>query len=434
MTLYTILHTLWSIVGIVYILRFSFSPASTWAWSLAMIICPSVTTLAAWLALRRTTFATSPTHAPHHSRLQRAIANLVDGELSTRNHVTALHNADATFSSIIRDIQHARREIIFEYYIIDNDHVGEAILSLLCRRAHAGVMVKITYDAFGSWRLKRSTIQQLKQSGILLQRFGAPRFPFIEPAIHRRNHRKIVLIDREILYLGGINIASRYLGRGKFGSWRDDHIRIEGETAQKAIKHLAPNSKVDLRRRAVASLCPAQLIYPTHHTPTIALQYIFQEAFATARHTIRISTPYFIPPTTLLDSICAAAQSGVEVTLITPARCDIPLVGVASMPALRRCAESGVKLFRYKEGFMHSKVIIIDDAICIIGSANMDYRSLRYNIEVAAVIYNKNLARHYAEQFTLDLTLCQPIGAELRQRSLLSAIKEGAAQLLAPLL
>lgn len=434
MTLYTILHTLWSIVGIIYVFRGSFSPASAWAWSLAMIIAPPISTLALWLTRCRTTFSPRCSHAPHYNRLQRSIATLALGELTTRNHITALHNAEQTYTSLIRDLQHARREIIFEFYIIDDDHIGSTILALLCRRARSGVKVKIIYDAVGSWRLSKKSINTLKQSGIELQRFGPPRFPYLSPDLHRRNHRKIVLIDREILYVGGINIASRYLGEGRLGYWRDDHIRIEGEAAQKAIRQIAPTRKDSFRRRTTASLCPMQFIYPSQQSPTIAMQYIFQEAFSSARHSIRISTPYFLPPASLLDSICSAAQSGVEVTLIIPSRSDIALIDCGSMPSLRRAVASGVKLFRYKDGFLHSKVIIIDDSTSIIGSANMDYRSLRYNLEAAAVAYNKGLARHYMEQFMQDVAHSTAVVPRDLHSSFLGRIKEGAAQLIAPLL
>lgn len=434
MTLYTILHTLWSIAGIIYVLRGSFSPASAWAWCLAMIIAPPISTLVLWLTRCRTTFSPRCSHAPHYNRLQRSIATLALGELTTRNHITALHNAEQTYSAIIRDLQHARREIIFEYYIIDDDHIGSTILTLLCRRARAGVRVKIIYDAVGSWRLSKKSINTLKQSGVELQRFGPPRFPYLSPDLHRRNHRKIVRIDREILYVGGINIASRYLGKGKLGHWRDDHIRIEGEAAQKAIRQIAPTLKDSFRRRTTASLCPMQFIYPSQQSPTIAMQYIFQEAFSSARHSIRISTPYFLPPASLLDSICSAAQSGVEVTLIIPSRSDITLIDYGSRHALRRVVASGVKLFRYKDGFLHSKVIIIDDSTSIIGSANMDYRSLRYNLEAAAVVYNKALARHYAEQFMQDVTHSTAVVPRDLRSSTLGRIKEGVAQLFAPLL
>lgn len=434
MTLYTILHTGWSIAGIIYVLRHSFSPVSAWAWCLAMIVAPPFATLILWLTHYDTTFSKQHLRTPHYNRLQRAIATLTQGELTTRNHVTALHNADSTYASIIRDLQHARYEIIFEYYIIDNDHIGSAILALLCRRARAGVRVKIIYDAVGSWRLKGATIKNLKQCGIELKCFRSPRFPFLNSTIHRRNHRKIILIDREILYVGGINIASRYLGRGRHGAWRDDHIRIEGEAAQKATRQIAPSAKGNFRRRATTTLCPMQLIYPSQDSPTIALQYIFQEAFAAARHSILISTPYFLPPTSLLDSICSAAQCGIEVTLIIPSRSDIALIDRGSMPVLRRAVASGVKLFRYKEGFLHSKVVIIDDSISIIGSANMDYRSLRYNLEAAAVIYNKGLAHHYAEQFMQDVVHSTSVTSHDLRSSTLGHIKEGVAQLFAPLL
>ena len=434
MTLYFILHTAWSILGVMYILRCTFPPATSWAWSLAMVICPYVTTLVFWLTLCPAPRADKILCIRHYNRLQRVVATLTGANMSARNKVTALHNANATFSAIIRDLQHAREEIIFEYYIIDNDYIGSTIISLLSRRARAGVRVKITYDAVGSWRLDKKVRSQMQHDGIELQCYGALRFPFLTPSSHRRNHRKIIIIDRQILYMGGINIASRYMGGGKLGFWRDDHIRIEGEAATKVVGYMYHASNVELRRKLPQSLCQIQFISTSDATSPSALKYIFMEVVGAARHAIRISTPYFLPPSSLLDSVCMAAQSGIVVELIVPAKTDVALINWASMVALRRCVECGVKVYRYTEGFLHSKVIVVDDAVVVVGSANMDYRSMCYNHEAVAIAYNKSLANHYIEQFTLDVANSRLVDRAELQTSSLLRIKEGVAQLFAPLL
>ena len=434
MTLYFILHTLWSIFGVIFILRCSFSPASSWAWCLAMALCPWVATLMLWLTLPSASCMTNISYSRHYNRLQRAVETLTNGRLSTRNQITALHNANATFSAIIRDLQRAQEEIIFEYYIIDNDYIGSTILSLLGRKARAGVRVKIIYDAIGSWRLDKKLLSQMKNSGIELRCYNALHFPYLLPSSHRRNHRKIILIDRRILYLGGINIASRYLGHSEIGFWRDDHLRIEGEAAYKAAMYMFPNEKTSVRKRLSSSICPMQFVCTSAHSSPSVLLYIFMETLGAARHSIRISTPYFLPPSSVLDSICMAAQSGVEVELIVPAKTDVALINWASMPALRRCAEYGVKIYRYEGGFLHSKVIVVDSSITIVGSANMDYRSIYYNLEVAAIIYNKPLAKHYDLQFDSDVAHSRRVDILQLQSSTFARIKEGVAQLVAPLL
>ena len=434
MTLYYILHIVWGAVGIGYVLNSSLTPSKRWAWMLAMVICPAIATLLFWLTTLRHTHRATISHAPHYNRLQRTIIALTDSAITTRNQTTALHNAETTFSSIIRDLQHAREEIIFEYYIIDNDYLGSTIISLLCRRARAGVKVKIIYDAVGSWRLSNTLLNKMRESGIELHRFGKPCFPFLSPSCHRRNHRKMVIIDRHILYLGGINIASRYLGNGEMGFWRDDHIRIEGEAAYKAALNSQPSAKCNIKRQHISSLCPMQPIFTTEKTPARALEYILIEALASARHSIRIASPYFLPPSSLLDAICSAAQSGIEVTLLLPKKSDVAIAQLASMPALRRCASCGVKIFNYTAGFLHSKIIIIDEATTIIGSANIVYRSLYYNYESAVAIYHKPTAHHYTEQMMRDIKKAHPVEPQELQSSVLKRIKEGAAQLLAPLL
>lgn len=430
MTLYFIFHALWSILGVKYILRAPFTPLQTWAWVLAMVISPLLATLFLVIFGAEQSSVPKVSKAPHLTRLQRSVFTNFRASLSLHNEVTVLHNANSTYTAIIRDLQRAREQIIFEYYIIDNDYVGVAILSLLCRRARAGVSVHIIYDSVGSCHLKGRWFDELRRSGVKLTAYGRLRFPYITPSVNRRNHRKLILIDGNILYVGGINIASRYLGYGKMGCWRDDHLRIRGEAAHNAGTELFALKSVAKVHRRVVNICPVQMAYSRLETPPQSLLYAFIEAVASARHAVRISTPYFLPPSSLLDALCSAARSGICVQIIVPSMVDVKLLRRASTYFLRRCVESGAQVYRYMDGFLHSKTVVIDNSLAIVGSVNMDYRSLYYNLEAAAFVYNRDVASQFIARFQADVEQSQPFATTELPLSLC----DGVARMLAPLL
>ena len=440
MTLCWVIYTIWSTIGLIWVISRSLNPAAAWGWCGAMILCPPLATLLYLLVAEGKPKPTDTKCHPSYSRLQNAIANGCGATLTMSNTVTPLHNANRTFSALIRDLQRAQREICIEYYILSNDRIAKVIFDILCRRAHAGVRVRIIYDAIGSWQLKRSQINVLRESGVEIRPYGKLKFPYLTPSVHRRNHRKLVIIDAQTIYLGGINIASRYLGKSKLGYWRDEHIKIEGSVVQQAQalfladwtrcggKPFTPYHPL----RIVRTACPVQLTWAEDGASRNTLESMILEAIATARHNIRISTPYFLPTQAILTSLCSAARSGVSVELLVPHRPDVKIIALAAEGFIGRCAESGVKVYRYRNGFLHSKTITIDDSITIVGSANVDYRSLRYNLELSAIIYNRAITTDYISRFYVDVAMAVKV-KPLRPTAW-QLIKQGFARLLAPIL
>ena len=440
MTLCWVIYAVWSTIGLVWVVSRSHTPATAWGWCGAMIICPPLATLLFFLVADGRPKLTEVKIPPSYSRLQNAIANGCGATLTMSNNVTPLHNADRTFATLIRDLQRAQREICIEYYILSNDRIANVIFDILCRRAHAGVRVRIIYDTIGSWQLKRSQINALRESGVEIRPYGELKFPYLTPSVHRRNHRKLVIIDAQTIYLGGINIASRYLGKSKLGYWRDEHIKIEGSVVQQAQalfladwtrcggKTFTPYQPL----RIVRTACPVQLAWAEDGASRNTLENTILEAIATARHNIRISTPYFLPTQAILTAVCSAARSGVCVELLVPQRPDVKIIALAAEGFIRQSAESGVKVYRYRNGFLHSKTITIDDSITIVGSANVDYRSLRYNLELSAVIYNRAVTADYISRFYADVAMA--VKVKPLRPSTWQQIKQGFARLLAPIL
>ncbi len=448
MTLWSTIHILWSIAGAVWIVARGGNPASTWGWTAFMFISPPAATLLRLLTADRGAPPTPVGTPPYRTRLQNCILTNCGARLAMRNRVETLHNADRTFAAIMRDLQHARREIDIEYYIINDDRIGRAMAGILMRRARAGVRVRIIYDALGSWRLGRRLLRDMHREGIETVPYGRLRFPYLTPSVHRRNHRKLIIIDGRTAYLGGINIASRYVDGGKMGFWRDEHIRIEGDAVAQAQSIFTADWMRTARRttacasdfvprepHGVTDTLPIQIAWAQQGPARMTLTQAFIEAIASARRNIRISTPYFLPPQTLLDAVCSAARSGVKVELLVPMKTDIPVAGRAADSYVRECVEAGVTVYRYRNGFLHSKTLVIDDRITAVGSANMDYRSLEYNLEAVAFIYDRAVTADYISKFHADAAVSELVTARwIAARPFVTRLAEGLARLAAPVL
>lgn len=438
-----IIYAVLSIVAAAWVIVQSRDPQSAWGWALAMLLCMPLAMLAYYLcSVPRERYGEVVVRASY-SRLQNVVANGCGAAITMHNHVRALHGGDATFASLLRDVQRARHEINVEYYILACDRIGRTLLSLLMRRARAGVKVRIIYDAVGSWRIPCAERERMSRSGIEMRPFAPVRFPWLTRAAHRRNHRKVVVIDGRIAYLGGINIAGRYMSGSRADAWRDDHLRIEGAAAY----HLQLLFARDWHKTGaemtvespslphVQSICPVQIAWSQEGLSRRVLLHLFVEAISSARHSIRLSTPYFLPPTPLLEAIVVAARSGVKVSLILPRRCDVRVVDWAAEAYVERCVRAGVEVYRYGGGFLHSKTMCIDDGVAIVGSANLDGRSLNYNMEVAALIYNRKVVAGYVSRFAADLSLSERVTENHFMRiSLWQKLLQGMARLLAPLL
>lgn len=361
------------------------------------------------------------------------------------NDINIFTSGSKLLSKMLEDISNAKDHIHAEYYIIETDETGNTFKEALIKKAQEGVEVRVIYDDLGSWKLKRSTIREMKRAGIKMQSFFKVRFPYFTSKINYRNHRKILVIDGTVGYLGGFNIADRYTKGLDWGIWRDTHLRIEGD-AVSAIQHtflydwLYITKKLHTSKRffpqtSITTPTAVQIGIsgPDMHWESIMQAYC--HAISNAKKYIYIQTPYFLPNESILNAIESAALSGVEVKLMIPYRSDEKVSFESSMSYMGSILNSGVEVYQYTKGFIHSKTIVIDDEIAIIGSANIDLRSFEQNFEVSAFIYSEKHSKELKDLFIKDMKVSKKISYQKwSKRPNYKKIIQSLARLLSPIL
>jgi cardiolipin synthase len=379
------------------------------------------------------------------SKLFKLIYNGEKSKLTTFNHVRVLINAEEKFDVLFSDLKKAKHHIHLEYYIFNDDVIGTELIDLLCKKAQEGVEVRFVYDDVGS-KISSKNKRRLTEAGVLHFPFMPVLFSGLTGKMNYRDHRKIIVIDGEIGYLGGINIADHYINSGKTDYWRDTHIRIDGE-AVKPLQILFFTTWDFVQDEGIklsASYFPeyrpnnrsgVQIISsgPDTDWPNI-MEAIFA-AITAARSYVYITTPYFIPNDEILAALQIAARSGVEVKLLIPYTSDSWISGSATNSYLQVMLEAGVEVYRYKRGFIHAKTMVLDDEVCSVGTANMDYRSFEINFEVNAFIYDKEISKQLRMQFLTDLEDAEVLSLDSwEKRPIGRKLIESLSKLLAPLL
>ena len=330
------------------------------------------------------------------------------------------------FKDLKEELLKAKHHIHLEYYIVNSDEIGNEIKDILIKKALEGVKVRFIIDKVGSSSLKRSYIKDLKKAGVsvvMYSYFLAPLLKVINTQINYRNHRKIVVIDGQVGFLGGINIGDEYLGRNKkFGYWRDTHIMIKGDfvlalqavflddfiTIEKANNSYTFYDKefdkyfpenIVAKERVLMQLVKSG---PDSTFPAIMQSVL--KMIMTARENIYITTPYFVPPSSIIEALRIASLSGVDVKIIFPEKSDHFMVNKASKSYLAELMDCGIEVYFYdKSSFIHSKTMTIDGKICTLGTANMDIRSFELNYEINTVIYDKEITCKLDALFFEDL-------------------------------
>ena len=412
-------HLLWSAGALVFLARRHRIPASAAAWGAIVLLLPVAGTLLYILAGYR---RPAPPHLPSACRgdaLQRIIFRGCGTRPAPCNRIELLHDGGDAFSSLIASLQRATHSIHMEYYIFRDDRIGRTIAEILIRKSRAGVEVRVIYDAVGSWRLTRSMLRRMRRAGIRTAAYAPLRFPWFTPRAARRNHRKIVVTDGKIAYIGGINIAKYYLDGDDMGKWRDEHLRMEGDAvadlqrlfladwAATCGERLDPSRYIAAHE--IRDPLPIHLAWAEEGASRTTLAEAFAAAIVRARHRVRLCSPYFLPPTLILDALRLAVSCGVRVEAMIPAGSDSRIADLAADSYVEDLLAAGVELYRYDKGFLHAKVLIVDDRTVSIGTANMDYRSLLDNLEATAFIRDRAVARRMAATFDADLRSCMRI-------------------------
>ncbi len=367
-------------------------------------------------------------------------AHLLYGS-SVEYFVTGRDKFDALFSDIDKAIEH----IHIEYYVWDDDIVGNLLKDLLIKKSSEGVKVRVIIDGVGSWRVKNNFFEQMRSAGIEVEQFMKVKFPMFTSHVNYRNHRKIVVIDGRVGYIGGMNVADRYINGPKWGNWRDTHIRIEGKGVQGLqsvflIDWFIVSKSLITARKYFPPLESygdnlVQIVSSGPYSPAREIMQGFMQAIFGAQSYIYIQTPYFIPPDSLSEALIAASTRGVDVRLMVPRKSDTLLVQLASRSYFKKLMIAGVKVYFYEPGFLHSKLMVIDDSLTLMGSANFDVRSFEQNLEVVAFIYNEVTAIRGKEIFVEDQKNSTVIVLrEWMKRPMWMRFKESFVRLFTPLL
>ena len=386
----------------------------------------------------------SSTPSPERAPLQKCLSELVRLPLTSGNDATLLINGKETFREIFNCIEKAEHFILAEFFIIKDDSLGDEFQHLLIKKARQGVKVYLIFDELGSHKLKHSYLAAFQQEPhIFISPFGGKRHFFSNIVrLNFRNHRKIVIADGQIALLGGLNVGNEYLGKGELGHWRDTFVKLTGPCVQ-AVQlafledwHWATKEILDLPTPLQAQAADKDiLIVPsgpadfmeTWRQTVIALAHAAQKR-------LWIASPYFVPGEGILSALQSAALRGVDVRILLPDKADHLLVYGSSFTFYPQTLPYNVRLFRYKKGFLHEKVILVDDDISTIGTANLDNRSMRLNFEINALIYNKQTAAQVEHMFEQDFKKSRPVALEeYTQRSWFFRLGCSAARLLAPI-
>ena len=383
----------------------------------------------------------------HQGKLFKLAQKLGNSPISFDTATKVLTNGEETFQHIIEQLKRARHHIHLEYYIVRHDLIGQEIKEILIQKASEGVKIRFLFDAVGSWQLSKNYITALRNAGIEAVSFGPVKLPFLNNKFNFRNHRKIIVIDGNIGFVGGLNIGDEYLGRNKeIGFWRDTHLMLKGE----AVRTLQLIFLQDWYYMTNHSFLTAEYLSPQidhkHHggVQLIAggpdnewsvIKNIFFSMIASAEKSVWIASPYFIPDEDIFSAIKVAALSGVDVRLLVPNRPDKRIVFHASRSYFPELLEAGVKVYEYQHGFMHSKIVIVDNELASIGTSNMDMRSFHLNFEVNAFLFRTKSTEELVEEYINDLKFARQLDLEtFQQRHIGFRILESTARLLSPLL
>ena len=376
----------------------------------------------------------------------RLLLNNSNAIVTHGNNVHILNNGDQTFAAIIAELKKAKNFIHLQYYIFDEDNIGNTLIEILKEKAEEGVEVRLIIDDVGGWHHSDTFFDRVSDYGIQVARFLKVRFPMFTSKVNYRNHRKIVIVDGKVGFVGGINVADRYInGTESLGIWRDMHLRIEGD-AVLALQEIFLTDWYFVKqeeltdRKYFPAIDPVgdklvQIVPSGPDSDWPAIMMGFLQGIASAMKYVYIATPYFMPTEPVLMAIKAAALGGIDIRILMPEKSDARFVHLCSRSYIKELLISGVKVYFYQKGFLHSKMIVVDDLLCTIGTTNMDFRSFEYNFEVNAFIYDEEKATELRNIYLDDLNDSRQLFYDIWiGRSRIMKFKESFARLFSPLL
>jgi cardiolipin synthase len=335
--------------------------------------------------------------------------------MTGNNKTTLLVDGDATFSSIFDGIESAEDYILVQFYIVRDDDLGRELQSRLIEKSRSGVRVYFLYDELGSLRLPDSYNAKLREAGVEIRPFHSRKGSGNRFQLNFRNHRKSVIVDGKVAWIGGHNVGDEYMGKSEeFGHWRDTHVRIEGTAVIAAQLAFIEDwrwstdmllENLSWKPKPAAGGSSAVLIIasgPADPMETASLMYT--EAINSANKRVWIASPYFVPDDAIVQALQLAGMRGVDVRIMIPEKSDSKLVTLSAYSYFNEIAAAGVRFYRYHGGFLHEKVMLVDDRVATIGTANFDNRSFRLNFEITSLIVDANFATEVESMFEKDFT------------------------------
>ncbi|MEF9945277.1 MAG: cardiolipin synthase [Lachnospiraceae bacterium] len=375
--------------------------------------------------------------------------NEAEAVLTDNNDIRIYTDGHEKFQALITEMEHAVNYIHLQYYIIRNDELWQEIEDVLVRKVRQGVEVRVLFDSMGCRSMKNKDWNRLEKAGIEVAEFFPALLGNLHLRMNYRNHRKIVVIDGRIGFVGGFNVGREYLGLDKrFGYWRDTHLCIEGS----AVTSLAVRFVLDWNYAAKENLFtedhlfeiptyirngrdPVQIVSSGPDSGSKGVRNNYLQLIHMAKERIYIQTPYFIPDESIWDALHLAALSGVDVRIMIPCKPDHPFVYWATYSYLGDMIDAGAKCYVYNNGFLHTKGITVDGMVSCYGTANMDIRSFELNFEVNATIYSARTTQKLEKIFENDMRQSTLITRRMyRERGVVIRTKEQFCRLLSPLL
>ncbi|WP_293295546.1 cardiolipin synthase [Allomuricauda sp.] len=388
-----------------------------------------------------------PEISANKEKITSLISNTSKCPVTCYNHLELLKDGRNTFESIFNALEEAKEHIHLQYYIFEDGLLADKLLEVFERKIAENVTIRLLYDGIGSYSLSKKYLKKLKGIGVETAQFLPFKFGRFLSSLNYRNHRKIIVIDNKIGFTGGINISDKYLkGDPTLGKWHDTHLKIEGEAVDYLNRtfvtdwFLASAKKVDLNTLKIhrtQKKCTSLQIVPSSPDDDFdVMEQVYFSIINSAEKYLYIVNPYIIPNHAILQALITAALSGVDVKILMSSSTDIKLVDWCVRAYFESYLKAGIKIYLYEEGFLHSKVMLCDDEIASIGTANLDNRSLQQNYEAQVFVYDNELCRKMKSDFLSDCDKSTLLSdyEKFKSRSWGKKLIEGFAKLLSPLL
>lgn len=452
----TLLFLVWEVFAVATILSIVMKTRSStgaWGWSMAVLALPFVAVPLYWI-LGRSQFRgyqerlreaqqqneeafrdVVRTLAPHFAHLEGddlryggVLERLSERRFTRGNEVCLLIDGEQTFSAILESIESAQDYVLVQFFIVKDDDLGNRVRELLERKAREGVRVYFVYDEIGSYKLSKHYVRSLAGAGVEVHAFHSTQGPSNRFQINFRNHRKIVVVDGRVGFVGGHNIGDEYLGKSPhFGRWRDTHVRLAGPSvlslqmvfladyywATRRMPALRWTTVVEADGSGCGGGSSRVLTLPTGPTGTVeGGTLMFLNAITRAKRRFWIASPYFVTDESVRSALQLAALRGVDVRVMIPGKPDKYVPWLATFSFLGEMEAAGVRVFRYLDGFLHQKVFVVDDEMSAVGTANLDNRSMRLNFEVTAIVLCHDFAQQVESMLEVDFAHCIEVGGD----------------------